>query len=139
MFKNILLAVDGSVYANRAALLAAEMTRYGKGSLTILTAYDPLPAYLGDPLLQNSINARMRDAEAIIEKTLTLLGDIGQPVQVEMLEGPPADAILKAAETRQADLIVMGSRGLGQLAGLLLGSQSQKVACHATCPVLIVR
>jgi nucleotide-binding universal stress UspA family protein len=43
------------------------------------------------------------------------------------------------ANTRKADLIIMGSRGLGTLAGLVLGSQSQKVISHAPCPVLVVR
>jgi nucleotide-binding universal stress UspA family protein len=57
----------------------------------------------------------------------------------EVLEGPPADAILRVAEARNVDLIVMGARGLGSLGSLLLGSVSQKVLAHATCPVMIVR
>ena len=57
----------------------------------------------------------------------------------EILQGPPADAILRVAKTRDVDLIVMGARGLGSLGSLLLGSVSQKVMAHATCPVIIVR
>jgi len=57
----------------------------------------------------------------------------------EILQGPPADAILRVAKTRDVDLIVMGARGLGSLGSLLLGSVSQKVMAHADCPVIIVR
>jgi nucleotide-binding universal stress UspA family protein len=56
-----------------------------------------------------------------------------------MIEGHIADAIIEVAKTHQSDLIVMGSRGLGRLAGALLGSNSQKVVSEAPCPVLIVR
>jgi len=56
-----------------------------------------------------------------------------------VLEGPPAEAILNVAETREIDLIVMGTRGLGRFTGMLLGSQSQKVVSHASCPVTLVR
>ncbi len=139
MFTNILLAVDGSPHAERAAAAAAEMARCNKSQLTVMVAYDPVPAYLGEPNLQAAITARMREAEDIIAKALSIIGDVGVPVKTTIVEGPPAEAILNVAEARQADLIVMGSRGLGRLAGLLLGSQSQKVVSHATCPVLIVR
>ena len=56
-----------------------------------------------------------------------------------MIEGDPAETILKVAKTRDIDLIVMGARGMGRLHGLLLGSTSQKVLSLAPCPVLIVR
>ena len=67
------------------------------------------------------------------------VGDVPCEVNTEIIEGDPATAIIDVAATRKSDLIVMGSRGLGRLAGLLLGSTSQKVVSHAACPVLIVR
>jgi nucleotide-binding universal stress UspA family protein len=54
-------------------------------------------------------------------------------------QGAPANEILQAAEELHADLIVMGSRGWGQLKAMLLGSVSEHVLHHATCPVLIAR
>jgi len=139
VFENILLAVDGSDGAVKAARAATELAQLTKAHLRIVIAFDPIPAYLGEPNLQAAVDARMREADAILERTLKVVGEIPGEIHTEILEGPAADAILRVAETRGNDLIVMGSRGLGQLAGLLLGSQSQKVVTHAPCPVLIVR
>jgi nucleotide-binding universal stress UspA family protein len=141
MFKNILLAVDGSEPSLKAAKMAAEMTRCNPAAVTlrIVIAYDPIPTYLGEPNLQHAIDMRMKDAEASLQQALAIVGDVPAEIHTEILEGPAADAILRVAETRESDLIVMGSRGLGQITGLLLGSQSQKVANNAPCPVLIVR
>jgi nucleotide-binding universal stress UspA family protein len=81
----------------------------------------------------------MKEAETILQKAIEAVGKIPGEVHTEILEGSPAEAILDVANTRKSDLIVMGSRGLGRLAGALLGSQSQKVVQHAPCPVLIIR
>ena len=75
----------------------------------------------------------------ILEQAIKRVEDIPKGVKTEVLEGPPAEAILEISKTRNNDLIVMGTRGLGRLSGLLLGSQSQKVIAHAQCPVLLVR
>jgi nucleotide-binding universal stress UspA family protein len=139
MFKNILLAVDGSEHSMRAAQVAAEVAGCAPATLRVLVAYDRIPPDLGDPFLERVVSERTREAEKILQKTLPIIGTLPGEVHTEILEGPVAEAILRVAETRQNDLIVMGSRGLGTLAGILLGSQSQKVLNHAPCPVLIVR
>lgn len=141
MFHNILLAFDGSEPARKAAHLAAKISRYAPAPVIvrIVTAYDPIPAYLGEPHLQNAIDERMKEAEEVVAQAIQAIGETPAEIHTEILEGPAADAILRVAETRGCDLIVMGSRGLGQIAGLLLGSQSQKVVNHAPCPVLIAR
>jgi nucleotide-binding universal stress UspA family protein len=66
-------------------------------------------------------------------------GEIPGEIHTDLIEGDAAETIIEVAKTRNSDLFVMGSRGLGRLAGLLLGSTSQKVLSHAPCPVLIVR
>jgi nucleotide-binding universal stress UspA family protein len=60
-------------------------------------------------------------------------------VEEDLLEGPAAEAILSAAAIRNADLIVMGSRGMGSLKGMVFGSVSTKVSHYAPCPVMVVR
>jgi nucleotide-binding universal stress UspA family protein len=139
MFERILLAVDGSEHAFHAAKVAAELSRCMKSELRIVVAYDPIPPYLGEPNLQHAINARLDHAQEILKKAVETLGDVPAEIHTELIEGNPAEAIIEVAATRASDVIVMGSRGLGRLAGLVLGSTSQKVVSHAPCPVLIVR
>jgi len=140
MYNHILLGVDGSENALHAAKTAGDLARNMKSeNLRIVVAFEPVPPYLGEPILQAAISARLKQAEEILEKALEIVGKIPGEVHTEILEGSPAEAILDVANTRKSDLIVMGSRGLGRLAGALLGSQSQKVVQHAPCPVLIVR
>lgn len=140
MFKNILLGVDGSEHALHAARTAGDLARAVQAeTLRIVVAYEPVPSYLGEPNLETAISARMMEAEQILKTAQQAVGTIPGKIHIEVLEGPPAEAILTVAATRHNDLIVMGSRGLGRLTGLLIGSQSQKVVQHAPCPVLIVR
>lgn len=138
MFNNILLAFDGSTHAQKAARLAADLARQYQAALCVVHTYDPVPDYLGEPYLQEVISKRTEAADRVMEQAQALLGELSR-VETEVLEGPAAEAILRVAQVRQVDLIVMGTRGLGQLSGLLLGSQSQKVVTHAQCPVLLVR
>jgi len=139
MFKRILLAVDGSDHALRAAKVAADLARSMKSELRVVIAYEPIPWYLGEPNLQGAINARLKDAQNILQKAVAAAGDMPDEIHTELIEGDSAEAIIEVAKTRNSDVIVMGSRGLGRLAGLVLGSTSQKVVSHAPCPVLIVR
>ncbi len=139
MFERILLTVDGSEHAMRAAKVAADLARCMKAELRILVVYAPIPPYLGEPNLQQAINARLNEAQAILQKAVETVGETPGEIHTELIEGDAAETIIEVAKTRNSDLIVMGSRGLGRLAGLLLGSTSQKVLSHAPCPVLIVR
>lgn len=140
MFNRILLAVDGSDQALNAARTAGELARSLKAEmLLIVIAYDPIPAYLGEPNLQQAIDARLQEANSILELAVEAVGPQAFEVHTDLIEGSPATAILAVAETRQSDVIVMGSRGLSPFTGALLGSTSQKVVSHAPCPVLIVR
>jgi nucleotide-binding universal stress UspA family protein len=138
MFKNILLAVDGSEHSLHAARLSGDLAREMTADMYVVVSFDPVPKYLGDPLLQQAISARIQEAEQILQPALVEVGEIPGALRTEILEGPPAEAILSVAEVRGADLIIMGVRGLGRLAGLVLGSQSQKVVANAACPVLLV-
>lgn len=140
MFNNILLAVDGSEHSLNAARSAAQLARsMNSADLRIAVVYDSIPPILGDPDFQVVLNARLDDTEKILQSAVKEVGEVPSTVSTETIAGDPAEAIIKIADTRKCDLIVMGSRGLGRLAGLVLGSVSQKVVSHAPCPVLIVR
>jgi nucleotide-binding universal stress UspA family protein len=140
MFNNILLAVDGSDHSLNATRTAAQLARtLNSAELRIVVVYDSIPPFLGEPNMQTAINTRLDQAQGILRKAEEAIGDIPSKVHTELIAGDPAESIIGVATTRRNDLIVMGSRGLGRLAGLVLGSTSQKVVSHAPCPVLIVR
>ncbi len=139
MFKNILLAFDGSEHALKAARVAGDMARSMQAALRVITIFDPISPYLGETNLQTAIAGHMAQAEATLQDALKEVGEIPGGLDSEILEGPVAEAILSVVDVRQIDLVIMGTRGRGRLAGLLLGSQSQKVVSHASCPVLLVR
>ncbi|MCC6955453.1 MAG: universal stress protein [Anaerolineales bacterium] len=139
MFSNILLAVDGSDPSLRAAKVAGEMARELGSTLWVVVCYDPIPSYLGEPNLQQALNERLQYTADIMAPALAAIGDVPGEIHKETLEGPPAEAVLNVMQAREIDLIIMGTRGRGQLTGLLLGSQSHKVVTHANCPVMLVR
>ncbi len=140
MLDKILLAVDGSDHALHAAHIAAEMARGMKPKeFRVVVSYEPIPLYLGEPNMQHAIDNRKKETEEILSKALKEVGELPCEIHTELLEGDPATAIIDVAAVRKSEIIIMGSRGLGRLAGLVLGSTSQKVVAHAPCPVLIVR
>ncbi len=140
MFGNILLAVDGSEHALLSARMAGDLARTMKAeTVRIIVVYNNIPSYLGEPNLQVAIDARLQEANGILAAAIKALGDVPAEIHTEIIEGSVAEAIIEVAEVRKAEVIVMGSRGMSRLAGLLLGSNSQKVVSHAPCPVLVVR
>lgn len=140
MFNSILLAVDGSTHALHAAHIAGEMARLANaGNIYVVVVFNYIPAFLGEPNMQIVLDARLDEANLILDSAVAELGNVSGKIHSELIEGTPAEAIIDVAKTRKVDLIIMGSRGMGTLAGLLLGSTSQKVVSHADCPVLIVR
>lgn len=139
MFKKILLGVDGSHYSLKAAKAAADLAHCMNADLRIVVAHATVPAYLGEPNFQHAVTARLKESRAVMDKAVAVVGEIPGELKTEILEGSAAEVILRVAEIRENDLIVLGSRGQGTLRGLLLGSQSQKVLQHAPCPVMIVR
>lgn len=139
MFRKILVAVDGSDQSLKAASLAGELARSMHAEVCVVTAFDSIPDFIGDPDRQRIVAKQMSQAEDALQKGLQAMGEIESEIEQEIIEGPAAEAIIRIAETRGTDLIVMGTRGMGQLRGLFLGSQSQKVVAHAPCAVLLAR
>jgi len=139
MFKRILVALDGSPHSYRALTSARDLALKYTATLVVVHAFGPVPRQLGTPD-QESYGAHViAVGENVLAQAKAQLADAGVDVILELLEGPAADAILRVAETRQCDLIVVGSRGLGSFEGLLLGSVSDRVMHHARVPVLVVK
>lgn len=140
MIETILLAVDGSGHARKAVDYAIDIAaRYG-AKLVIVTVQPPGP--LAGVLADYAAQADLGTCEVyqhIVDDLAALAGQQGVADVVRLVEeGDAAGAILAAAERHDAGLIILGSRGMGDLQGLLLGSVSHKVSHLANRPCLIV-
>jgi nucleotide-binding universal stress UspA family protein len=145
--QRILTAVDLSAASLRAVDRAAELAAKFAADLVLLRVgrdvggLDPgLEAFARMEHLREPVPTLALEAlrDSLIPACERAGAQGARNVAVEVAIGDPAEQILAFATAEKADLIVLGSRGHGRLAGLLLGSVAQKVVAHASCPVLVV-
>jgi nucleotide-binding universal stress UspA family protein len=141
----ILLAIDGSDESKLAAQAATELSRE-TGSEVHLVYVLPTPAQLighhlyTDEVRESLIGGAERDAETFLkEHAEKISSDGGKVADTHLRSGDPDKEILRTAEALGVGLIVLGSRGLGAVARMLIGSVSDSVVRHAHCPVFVVR
>lgn len=133
----ILVATDGSENADFAVQQALDLARASGAKLVVTyIRRAPLPV-LGEPVYQRSLSRELRRAQESTTVAAACARKAGVDAEVEILEGHAADRILELARSRDVDLVVVGSRGLGTVAGALLGSVSREVVHHADRPVLV--
>ncbi len=136
MFKTIVLALDGSETSKRAIPIAAELAKR-EGSRVVIAHVEELIAGKGGGPVHAGEEAYQQE---IREQAAELSGQ-GIETDVKMasvMVGGPAHAIESIAKEANADLIVVGTRGHSPVAGLLLGSVTQRLLHIAHCPVLAV-
>lgn len=140
----VVVGVDSSDGAKEALRFAVEEAKLRGASVRAVYAWQFVPAgtVLGDPgyaPLPNVDPSALRQAAAVmLERAVAEVTGGREDVEIEqrVVEGPAASTLVE--EARDADMLVVGSRGHGGFTGLLLGSVSQQVSHHATCPVVIV-
>jgi nucleotide-binding universal stress UspA family protein len=134
----IVVGVDGSECSLRALRWAAEQAQVTSSRLRAVMTWE-WPNLYGDPIVwpeDVSIEGNARDVlRESVEKVLG--ADRADDVELAVLEGHPS--VVLRDESARAVLLVVGSRGHGELAGMLLGSVSESLATHSRCPVVIVR
>ena len=139
---SIVVGVDGSPGGKAALQWALAEARLRHAPLRVVHAWMFPYAAVGYgfvPMIDQGLNDELaRNAKSLVEKMLAEAGSEidGVEVQTEIVEGAAARVLLEQAE--DAELLVVGSRGLGGFKGLLLGSVSQQCAHHAHCPVVVV-
>lgn len=145
MFRSVVVGTDGSDTATQAVRQAVDLASALGAKLELVSAYEPVPAQrLNDERrqapedLQWAINPR-EDVDATLEAAAVIAREAGVAVDVYPRQGDPADAILDVAEEREADLIIVGNKGMTGAKRFLLGSVPNKVSHHAPCSVLIIR
>ena len=136
-FKKILVGIDGSDNSKRAALAAANLAELFKGSVTLVSVVKP-----GEYSLAVEDKAFIENLKEFHEDLVsTVMDDIKRPdvdVVTKIELGTPWKELTRLAEDGHYDLIVVGSRGVGQVAEFLIGSNSTRVVQHSKVPVLVV-
>lgn len=138
-FQRILLATDGSESAVRATKAAIHLSKTFKASLAVLNVCNSLRPVEEAATESVGSRAQRRILEFVAQSTETLLHELDLSPSIRQEEGEPSEVITRIAADEGFDLIVLGSRGMGGFASLLLGSVSDQVSRHAHCPVLVVR
>jgi nucleotide-binding universal stress UspA family protein len=133
----IVVGVDGSEASKETLRFAVNEAKRWKTSLHVVHAFwewEPVP---GTDQIEQEREPLERESwlSAIIREVVGDIADI--EITMSTVDGDAAPVLLEAA--RNADLLIVGSRGQGGFTGLLLGSVSQQCAHHATCPIVIVR
>jgi nucleotide-binding universal stress UspA family protein len=145
MFRSIVVGTDGSDTATQAVRQAVDLAGAVGAKLELVSAYAPVSQQrLSEERrqapedLQWAINPR-EDVETTLEEAAKIARETGVPVELYARQGDPADAILDVAEEQEADLIIVGNKGMTGAKRFLLGSVPNKVSHHAPCSVLIIR
>ena len=145
MFGSIVVGTDGSETAGEAVQQATDLAKAVGAQVHVVSAFEPI----GNQRLREErtqvpddmqwmVNER-EDVEAALRKAAERIGEAGVNVETYARQGDPADAILDVAEEQNADLIVVGNKGMTGAKRFLLGSVPNKVSHHAPCSVMIIR
>ena len=147
MITKILIAVDGSRHALKSVEIGAEVAK-GLGAQVLLyhvvkpyNLPDSLKAFAkAEHMATIDADLLKKGAQHLLAKSLDAARKAGvKEVEIETEEGPIARSIVARAKSFKADLIVIGSRGMGDVEGLLRGGVSHRVEMLARCPVLVVK
>jgi nucleotide-binding universal stress UspA family protein len=145
MFGSIVVGTDGSETASEAVRQATELAKSVGAKVHLVSAFEPV----GNQRLREerqqvpedlswSVNQR-EDVDATLREAAEQIQEGGVEVETYARQGDPADAILDVAEEKNADLIVVGNKGMSGAKRFLLGSVPNKVSHHAPCSVMIIR
>jgi nucleotide-binding universal stress UspA family protein len=138
MFPNILVAADGSESAKKAFERAIYLAQRCNSKLDLVHVVQCEVG--GDSANTFEIIEELKDkAKKMLEEYKIQAAKNNVPIQITVMQGDPAKVIIELAKAKSYDLIIMGTRGRSSFQELLIGSVSQKVMHHASCPVMVVR
>ncbi len=137
--KKILVAVDGSEHSSKILKKTVEFATLLKAGVLLVYCHRRFPAILGQPYRDHEISHTISEAEKLIKPFHEYLN--GQNISVEdrLMEEPAGSVIPDIARIEGCELIIMGSRGLTNIASLIIGSVTNRVLQTAPCSVLVVR
>ena len=138
--KSILLPFDGSEYSINATKYALDLAKLTDAHVNIVYCdewklnYSEVPQSLLEQIRVN----RKQEAQVILKRAEGIFENQGPKYTLEVVSGSPGEVLTKRAKSKQYDLIIMGSHGHSDIAGLFLGSVTHKVLNKIYCPVMIV-
>jgi nucleotide-binding universal stress UspA family protein len=134
--RTVVVGYDGSDEARAAFAVAIDRVR-PSDRIVLVHAVAPASNWLGTPYYERAVAQIHAAAEDVLDEMRPIAEQVDTPIEFSVLEGPPAEVLVRAAAVRDADEIVVGSRGLGRIRGAL-GSVSQELLREAARPVLVV-
>lgn len=140
----ILIGLDASTHSERVLDFVARM-RWPAGSrVIVISVLQPVPSavtgvYEATALPTDGMEGMRQQLEEVVARAEGALREVGFSTEGRVVAGEPRQALIQAAESERADLIVVGSHGRSGLAKMMLGSVSSHVVTHAPCSVLVVK
>ena len=134
--RTVVVGYDGSDEARAAFAVAIDRARPAD-RIVLVHATAPVSNWLGTPYYDLAVAETHVAADRVLDEMRPIAEQVETPIEFSVLEGPPAEVLIRAAAVRDADEIVVGSRGLGRIRGAL-GSVSQELLREAARPVLVI-
>jgi nucleotide-binding universal stress UspA family protein len=134
--RTVVVGYDGSDEARAAVAVAIDRAQ-PSDRIVLVHATAPASNWLGTPYYDRAVAQIHATAERVLDEMRPIAEQVETPIEFSVLEGSPAEVLIRAAVVRNADEIVVGSRGLGPIRGAL-GSVSQELLREAARPVLVV-
>ena len=141
VLRKILLPTDGSEQAEHQIEVVVEIARATGATITVVHVFSP-PGPLrrrGQWMAEDLRASFEEEAKETASDVAGRLAALGLPVTATVVEGTPAEGILRAIEDEKPDLVVMNSRGASGLPGILMGSVAERVVRHSAVPVLVLK
>ncbi len=139
VYSSILLAFDGSDHSKTALKKACQLSKVGGGDITVLYViprYEEMLGFFRTDAIKKSL---MREADNVVDAAKKIASDEGVQIKTEIQEGTAAEQIAKAADRLKSNLIVIGTYGWTGVNKAIMGSTTERVIMHASCPILAVR
>ena len=138
-YQSLLVPYDGSEFSRKALARAAGMAKADGGQVTVLYViprYEEMMEFYRSDIIKKSLHA---EAEKILGEAIKIASALGISVRTEVREGHASDEIVAAAQKLENDLIAMGTYGWKGVNNAIMGSTTNRVISHSSCPVLVVK
>ncbi|BBB91152.1 MAG TPA: universal stress protein [Methylomusa anaerophila] len=137
--KKMVVAYDGSAGSHKALVWAVDLAARLGSNVVVVSVVKPPEFSSSIDEVDEWYEDGEKQYQPLLEQAAAYGEDQGVSLQTEILKGHPAESLIRYASDRKADLIVMGTRGMGGFKSLIIGSVAQKVVTYAKVSVVVVK